>query len=187
MSLEFSPFQKINRLKRDCTITEKIDGSNGLIAFDERGNILVGSRKREIFPEGTPGLEKGCDNFGFAGWAYENKDTLFSYLGKGFHYGEWAGGSIQRGYHQDKRFYVFNTFRHDDIPAELLGIGLRRVPILFQGEFDTASVNMIMYGLAQGGSHLNPATRPEGVVVYHHALKQYFKVTYEHDVTGKPT
>jgi len=51
--LTFEPFQKISRLKRNCTITEKIDGTNSQIVFDLNGDVLVGSRKREIWPEGT--------------------------------------------------------------------------------------------------------------------------------------
>ncbi len=106
--LKFEPFNKIGRLKRTCTITEKIDGTNAQICFNAAGEMLVGSRKRQIWPEGFEGKDKGCDNAGFAKWAYENKDALFDFLGEGRHFGEWCGGKIQRGYGlTEKRFALF--------------------------------------------------------------------------------
>ena len=59
--LKFEKFSKIPRLNKTCTITEKIDGTNAQIVFDEDGRFIVGSRKREIFPNGTKGKEKNCD------------------------------------------------------------------------------------------------------------------------------
>jgi len=85
--MEFVKFGKIARLSRTVVITEKIDGTNGLIAIGEDGEFQVGSRNRWIAPEN--------DNMGFARWAYENKDELMG-LGAGFHYGEWWGQGIQR-------------------------------------------------------------------------------------------
>jgi hypothetical protein len=183
--LEFKKFGSIKRLNRDCTITEKVDGTNGLIAFANNGDILVGSRKREIFPEGTLGQDKGCDNFGFAKWAYNNREELFNYLGEGYHYGEWAGKGIQRGYGEDKKFYLFNTFRHKDIPSNLVEAGLAVVPVLYEGPFDTRVISEEMKALKEAGSSIGKDSQPEGVVVYHHASHSYFKVTYEHDATGK--
>jgi len=49
--LIFQGFPSIKRMRRGCVITEKIDGSNGQILFDEYGSMLVGSRRREITPE----------------------------------------------------------------------------------------------------------------------------------------
>lgn len=56
--LIFKPFEKLGRMKRGCTITEKIDGTNAQICFGEDGDILVGSRKRQIWPENW---KKTCD------------------------------------------------------------------------------------------------------------------------------
>ena len=101
--MEFRKFDKIARLSREIVVTEKIDGTNGLIAIGEDGEFQVGSRNQWITPE--------KDNAGFARWAYEHKDELMQ-LGKGFHYGEWWGQGIQRGYGLDeKRFSLFNTSR----------------------------------------------------------------------------
>lgn len=185
--LTFEPFPKLARLKRGCTITEKIDGTNAQIVFNEHGDMLVGSRKRQIWPEGTMGRGKGCDNFGFAGWAYENRDALFEFLGPGRHYGEWAGLGIQRGYNLDhKRFFLFNTARfgpgRQEIPVDTLA-ELDVVPVLYEGDFTTSAVDEVMQELYDLGSIINPLDRiePEGVVVYHHALRSSFKVTYAMD------
>jgi hypothetical protein len=153
--------------------------------------MLVGSRKREIWPEGTEGKSKGCDNMGFAKWAYDNKDRLFEFLGEGRHYGEWCGCGIQRRYNMDtKVFALFNTARfgpgRQEIPQDLQDIGLTVVPVLFEGLFASDTVDLAMDELQNTGSVFSEGfMKPEGVVVYHHALRNYFKVTYEHDMTGK--
>jgi len=189
--LVFEPFQKLSRMKRDCTITEKIDGTNAQICFGPDGELLVGSRKREIFPEGHEGKMKGCDNFGFAGWVYDNRDALWEYLGEGRHFGEWAGGKIQRGYGlPDKHFYLFNTSRHspnrNPIPDHLIAAGLACVPIIHaRVPFTTDIIDNTMDALRASGSHLNPDAEAEGIVVYHHALRDYFKITFDYDDVGK--
>lgn len=184
MDLEFVPYPKIGRLKRQCTVTEKIDGTNAQIVFDHDGNILCGSRKRQIWPNGTEGHDKACDNFGFAGWAYGCREELFEYLGPGRHYGEWAGAGIQNGYDgMEKGFYLFNTFREDSsdhIP------GLYKVPVLYQGDFASDLVDAIMNELLAHGSFINPGSAPEGIVIYHHGTRSLAKCTYEYDGTGKP-
>ena len=183
--LTFEPFPKLARLNRECVITEKIDGTNAQLVFSATGALLVGSRKRQIHPEGT--REKGSDNFGFAGWAYENRALLFDFLGEGRHYGEWAGGRIQRGYGlEQKRFFLFATHRFpsESIPPELKGAGLDAVPLLYEGPFCSETVDTEMENLRRH-SRVNDYHNPEGVVVYHTALKRSFKVTFEHDHTGK--
>ena len=40
----FEQFQKIRRLSREIIITEKIDGTNGLVQVNEDGSLFVGSR-----------------------------------------------------------------------------------------------------------------------------------------------
>jgi len=189
--LVFEPFDKIGRMKRECTITEKVDGTNSQILFDDVGNLLVGSRKREIWPEGTDGKPKGCDNVAFARWVYASREQLFAFLGEGRHFGEWCGGKIQRGYGlTEKKFLLFNTSRFGPgrqvIPDELEAKGLGAVPVLHNGIFTTDAVDKVMDELKRTGSRVNSGfMNPEGVVIYHHALRQYFKVTYEHDYTGK--
>jgi hypothetical protein len=183
--LKFVAFNKIGRMSAGCTITEKIDGTNAQLCFDKQGNMLVGSRKREIWPEGYPGKGKGCDNFGFAGWAYEHRFDLFDFLGEGRHYGEWAGQGIQRGYGlEEKRFFLFNTNRFGPgknvIPPELDSIGLDSVPVLYCGEFKSEVVDETMNGL-HGGSLINCHPEPEGIIIWYHGLKIYSKRTFEYE------
>jgi hypothetical protein len=103
----FESFPKIGRLSRNCTITEKIDGTNAQIYIGEDGEFLTGSRNRWV----TPGKQ---DNYGFSRWAHEHKDELMT-LGPGRHFGEWWGLGIQRGYGlQEKRFSLFATHRWRD-------------------------------------------------------------------------
>lgn len=86
--IEFVEFRKIPRLSRECVVSEKIDGTNGVICITEEGDFLVGCRSRWI--------DIHTDNHGFCKWALENKEELYK-LGVGTHYGEWWGSGIQRG------------------------------------------------------------------------------------------
>ena len=186
MELQFEEFSKIGRLNKECTITEKIDGVNGQITFDEDGNMLVGSRRREIFPEGTEGKPKGCDQNGLAQWAYKHQALLFDYLGTGRHFGEWAGKGINKRYPRltGKQFFLFNTFqwetKDNPIPDNLLCAGLTVVPILAIAPFSTELVDKTMADLKNGGSCLS-GDNPEGIVIYHHGLSTYMKVTFDFD------
>lgn len=194
-AIEFQPWPKTPRLFRDITITEKIDGTNAAVVVVEGRWVLeprdfgavasfnyedtaytVGaqSRKRLVFP--------GEDNFGFAGWVKENAVELAVALGDGIHYGEWWGKGIQRGYGQDsKNFSLFNTHRYADIMARSGGL-VDHVPVLYQGPFSTNAVNFELMGLGQLGSKAAPGfLDPEGVVVYHSAAGQVFKVLLEND------
>src|SRR3972149_2228793 len=102
--MDFRSFTKIPRFSREITVTEKIDGTNGVIGISDDGlDMFVGSRSQWITPQN--------DNFGFAKWAYANKDELLK-LGPGIHFGEFWGMGIQRGYNlEEKRFSLFNTSR----------------------------------------------------------------------------
>lgn len=180
--LTFEKFPKMARLRRECVITEKIDGTNAQIVFNEDGDILTGSRNRIIVP--------GDDNYGFAAWAYENREGLFEVLGKGRHYGEWWGRGIQRNYGLDVRtFSVFNTARwmHDDMEKLAQVPGLNVVPVLYSGLFTDKAIDDAMEELAENGSSAMPGfNNPEGVIIWHSATRAYYKRTFEHDETGKP-
>jgi len=174
--LEFREFTKIARLSREMIVTEKIDGTNGLIAIGENGEFQVGSRSRWITPQD--------DNHGFARWAYEHKDELMQ-LGTGFHYGEWWGLGIQRGYGlKEKRFSLFNVSRWSDDTARPACCHV--VPTLYVGMFDTDYIVTIMARLLNSGSVAAKGfMKPEGVVIYHTAARLYFKKTFEKDDGGK--
>ena len=170
--MEFRKFNKIARLSREIVVTEKIDGTNGLIAIGEDGEFQVGSRNQWITPE--------KDNAGFARWAFSHKDELML-LGEGFHYGEWWGQGIQRGYGlKEKRFSLFNTSRwsDDSVRPECCHV----VPTLYTGMFDTTRIEAVLEHLSYYGSVAAPGfMQPEGVVIYHTAGNLYFKKTIEGD------
>ena len=99
----FIEFPKIARLARECIVTEKIDGTNGVICITEDGDLFAGSRSQWITP--------AQDNYGFAKWVEGNKAELLK-LGPGYHYGEWWGQGIQRNYSlREKRWSLFNVSR----------------------------------------------------------------------------
>lgn len=200
---EFTPFPSLSRLYRGCVITEKIDGTNAQIYVpeDPAEPLLAGSRSRWLTAGGTG------DNFGFGAWVAAHADELRAGLGPGRHFGEWWGSGIQRRYGltgEDKRFSLFNTGRwapflaHPDQVAGLLArfqaqepglIGTATppacchvVPVLFAGTFSDAIVRAALDHLAANGSVAAPGfTKPEGVVVYHAASRESFKVTLDGD------
>ncbi len=171
---DFEPFQKIARLSRECTITEKIDGTNGCIFIGEQGEFLVGSRTRWITPED--------DNFGFARWAHEHREELLT-LGVGRHFGEWWGQGIQRKYDQDrKRFSLFNTHKWSEVRPRCCDV----VPVLYNGIFNTEVVSTAIEHLREFGSQAGLGFRkPEGIIIYHHAANLYFKKTLDKDEEWK--
>lgn len=174
MSDSYPEFGKIPRLYRECCITEKIDGTNGLIAI-QNGVMRVGSRTKWITPVN--------DNFGFAKWAETNREELLK-LGDGLHYGEWWGQGIQRRYGlTEKRFSLFNTSRWT---PENTPKCCHVVPVLWSGIFSTDAARSCIENLRENGSLAAPGfMRPEGVVVYHVAAGSYFKATLESDEERK--
>jgi hypothetical protein len=181
--VDFVGWPKIGRLKRDCVITEKIDGTNGSIYIPddtkpiilEDGRevpFLVGSKNRWIFPE--------SDNFGFAKWAYEDQDELLK-LGPGRHFGEWWGQGIQRKYDlEEKRFSLFNTSRWMNSPD--LPSCCSVVPIMYEGLFDSWFVDCCLDALKEKGSKASPGfMNPEGVVIFLKATNHMYKVTIDND------
>jgi RNA ligase-like protein len=168
---EFRPYPKMARLHRDTIITEKIDGTNACVVVDGL-NLYAQSRKRIITPE--------QDNFGFALWVQEHSEELME-LGDGYHYGEWWGLGIQRGYDLDeKRFSLFNPDT-ENIP-ECCHV----VPVLDRCTFSQAAIRAQLSMLERNGSQAAPGYGyPEGVVVYHAAARLAFKVTLENDEKPK--
>jgi RNA ligase len=210
--IEFREWPKITRLNRPMIVTEKIDGTNAAVIVhplfaDERraaGSIVVGrggskggmegivvhafgnennqylvgaqSRKKLI----SPGKQ---DNAGFAGWVREHAQELAEGLGEGYHYGEWWGKGIQRGYGLDhKRFSLFNVTRWRDERPSCCHV----VPTLYEGIFDTDEINFQTSALLDDGSHAAPGwNRPEGVVAFHVPSGRSYKVLCENDELPK--
>lgn len=186
--MEFVAFPKLSRYNRDIIITEKIDGTNAQVSITEDGQVFAGSRNRWLT------VDK--DNMGFAKWVEDNKDDLMQ-LGPGRHFGEWWGQGIQRGYGlKEKRFSLFNVSRWND---ETKPKCCHVVPILYSGPWVVPGTNnaIIHKGtgiavkdvfelLAMNGSYAVPGyMKPEGIVVFHTAGLHGYKITFEHDATGK--
>ena len=193
--MEFRAWPKTTRLFRDIVVTEKIDGTNACVMIghaDQEYNerYLIGefagytvfaqSRKRVITPKD--------DNAGFARWVSENVKGLVNELGPGYHYGEWWGNGVNRGYgleKGDKRFSLFNTSQwgHFADPEQFPNIpGLGVVPVLYHGPMETDAVDDCLYALDTYGSQaVFGYMNPEGIVVYHTASRQAYKVTLDGD------
>ncbi len=170
--VEFEAFPKIARLSRECTVTEKIDGTNACIIVSTDGVCSAQSRTRII--------TLATDNFGFAAWVSKNAERLSEILGPGRHFGEWWGSGIQRGYGlKEKRFSLFNTHRWGELePNDLVSV----VPVLYEGLFDTAVIEAQMTLLGATGSKAAPGfMNPEGVVIFHKASGILFKKTLDKD------
>jgi len=205
MALEFVEFDKIARLNREVIVTEKIDGSNAQVhirvaagdslehGYDcqvEIGGVAhylrTGSRNRWIAHVGSDDLN------GFGRWAYQNAHELAA-LGAGAHFGEWWGAGIQRKYGlTEKRWSLFNVGRW--CPAhEALGekqmyppLCCHVVPILWTGVGMDVGVTTAIERLRVNGSTAAPGfMQPEGVVAFHTASRNLFKVTLERDSEPK--
>ena len=163
--MEFKAWPKIPRWENDTIIvTEKIDGTNACIYIGTDGEFGCQSRSKIITPEE--------DNYGFAKWAYEHKEELMK-LGHGYHYGEWYGLGIQRGYQlNEKRFALFNTYR----PIESMPEGVSKVPILYQGAYTETILRELESNLRTKGSNITPGyMNVEGMVVYFQQTKRLVK------------
>lgn len=163
--MEFKPWPKIVRVekRRVPVFTEKIDGTNACIVIGPNGEFACQSRTRFITPEE--------DNHGFARWAYQNKKAIIEGLGEGYHFGEWWGNGIQRGYNmEEKIFSLFNTRRwgdHNPPPA-----GIQVVPIL-----PVTTVEEAIKWLKVNGSKAAPGwDKPEGSVMYDPDTDTCFKI-----------
>ena len=181
---EFQEFKKIPRLSREIIITEKIDGTNGVIYISDDGlEMYVGSKSRW--------LDDHNDNFGFWHWVMDNKEELMK-LGKGYHYGEWWGKGIQRNYGlNEKRFSLFNVGRwvkEGELKEkqEYCPDCCYIVPILYKGIFDTAMIESQLNFLKEVGSMAcHGFMNPEGIIIYHVPSRYYFKKTIKNDEKGK--
>lgn len=147
--------------------------------------VFAQSRSRLIAPDN--------DNYGFAKWVLKNADALVATLGEGTHFGEWWGSGIQRKYGltgDDKRFSLFNTKRWSTEAGldALEGSGIRAlnvVPTLYEGLYSQGNINTSIDALRRHGSFAADFPRAEGIVIFHHASRDMFKVTLEGDEAPK--
>lgn len=163
MTIKFKAWPKIPRIENKKEFyTEKLDGTNACIIIDEEGNFACQSRSRIITPEE--------DNYGFAKWAYANKDELMK-LGEGHHFGEWWGQGIQRGYGlEEKRFSLFNTHRWGDHTSSTPAC-ISVVPIIYKNSIEEAKQFLIENGSLAAPGYMNV----EGVVIFDYYTQGYYK------------
>lgn len=185
----FLEYPAISRLWRRMLVTEKIDGTNGLIAIED-GILRVGSRTRW--------LDEQNDNYGFWRWSMDHREELLT-LGDGRHYGEWWGKSIQRHYGlEERRFSLFDVSRFHLAGAEPRKIEkldprverwterlpscCHLVPMLYDGLFSTDTIKTVAETLRIDGSRAALGwNQPEGIVIFHTAGNCGFKVTFDKD------
>lgn len=193
--MEFLPFPKIPRLKREICVTEKIDGTNAQVhirPIDSTTALEFGIDTQITLPDGRPALLRagsrnrwlpnspdGNDNYGFGAWTYFNAHELAK-LGEGQHFGEWWGLGIGRGYRMtEKRFSLFNVHRWAD-GRQPRPACCHVVPTLGWGDWTLA--DECLARLREHGSVAAPGCmNPEGIIIYHGASKSYFKATLDKD------
>lgn len=176
---EFVAYKKIPRYQRDIVISEKIDGTNAVIHFTEDGVMTAGSRTRWIAPG------KSTDNHGFAQWAEDNYSDLLV-LGSGYHFGEWYGSGINRGYGLIKGEKRLALFIHPEEKGRELPKCCEVTPRLYTGPRDEYMINRSLELLRTQGSYAVPGyMKPEGIVIFDTASRGLHKITLEHDEMPK--
>lgn len=187
MMPDFKKYGSIQRLSSEtCHITEKIDGTNGIIYIPQYVDepVIAGSRERWLSnPDGTP-PEKVKDNYGFAAWVYE-RAALLRALGPGVHYGEFFGLGIQRKYDMPRKAWVSFEFWRDENRRPLMD-DVYYIPVLYSGEYNDAVIVSCIERLRIGGSVLCPGfMEPEGVVITLDKTKVKFKKFLKNDTIKK--
>jgi hypothetical protein len=164
---------------------------------EDKFYLFAGSRNRWLK------IGKQSDNHGFASWVKEHGAELVM-LGEGRHFGEWYGKGINRGYGlEGKRFALFNVSKWHDkrLEKRLINVDEKTgeqtftevapdccevVPILYQGDFCTQTINGVLDILKTVGSKAVPGYNlPEGIVILHTASNHLYKKTIENDQKPK--
>ena len=174
--MEFKPWPKIPRVEnRKEYYTEKIDGTNAciIISFEPADENTIATNLTEVGPismwaqSRSQFITPNKDNYGFARWAANNATELFK-LGEGYHFGEWWGLGIQRGYNQtEKKFSLFNTHRE----AASLPACVSQVPTIHANSVEEAKEILITGGSLAAPGFMNV----EGVVIFEYNTKTYWK------------
>lgn len=157
---EFKAYKKTSRLENvTCRITEKLDGTNALIYIDHDTNtILAGSRSRWLMAN-----SKTKDNFGFGAWVEANRDELLK-LPNGYHYGEWVGKGIQRGYNMsDRQLYLFNQDYLEAFQCKCV----KFVPFIkmYSLSYLQTIIDQLQEQFIKTGSILDSNTKAEGLII----------------------
>lgn len=183
--IPFKAWPKTTRRKSKCTISEKLHGSNGALAFKvtaeiNTNNVYIINVEFAVQTRNRIVTVKD-DQTGIAKWAEDNKETLIADLvyfepvpkpGLYYHYGEF----MTRG-HKEPHFYLFNTRRWSGI--EFATPTLKVVPVLYEGIYYDGIVDECLENLRKYGSQVHPGLPAEGVVIYYQGNDTMFK-----DYTG---
>jgi hypothetical protein len=232
---QFKKWSSTPRFHKGLHITMKIDGTNGGVSVEIVGHedmswhysgqvpedatyvthrtedgsdpgfgylVRAQSRKRIITPTN--------DNYGFAGWVWDNAEALANTLGMGYHYGEWYGEGIQGNPMgvAGRKWALFNTWHwarpENAIALKNSGIpGITHVPVLHDeqthGPADYMTIPDIMDNLYKWGdlvegyrthpyankmdSHM--VKEPEGIIVWHRETQQKYKILLNNDSIHK--
>ena len=178
-TVNYNSFPSIERLENIyCIISEKIDGTNGLIEINET-NVRFGSRNRYVF--------FNDDNAGFANF-FRDYEARFKDAAKDIItdesyplriYGEWFGCGIQRNYGlKDKFFMPFHLFYSKKL-IEYQIPNIVTPNIMYAGKFSIEVVDACMQQLKLDGSGVvKNYKQPEGIVIffpkYNFRLKETF-------------
>lgn len=181
----YNSFPSIERLENIyCVISEKIDGTNGLIEINET-NVRFGSRNRYI--------SFSDDNAGFANF-FRHYEARFEDVAKDIItkepessdesyplriYGEWFGCGIQRGYGLKDKFFMPFSFFYGEKLIEYQVPNVITPNIMYTGKFSMEVVNTCMQQLKLNGSGVvKDYKQPEGIVIffpkYNFRLKETF-------------
>lgn len=201
--MDFKPFSKIPRLSREIVITEKIDGTNGVIGIWNRNELSSEQLDGNKFPYMSVGMDYvilagsrtkwidiHSDNAGFGRWVSDNREELIQ-LGIGYHHGEWWGKKIKRGYNlKEKRFSLFNVSRwtsefNDKVESNLWNAAneysticneisvCHVVPFLWKGMFETNKINDALESLKNWGSFASKDFMRPEGIVIYHVPSGY--------------
>lgn len=184
--MDFKSFPDVKQIgKAAITITQKLHGTNAQIVvfpvYDMDGTTLLrydvqaGSRNRWLTPDD--------DNFGFAKYVEENKQSIIELLGEGTWFGEWAGPGINSSEGlKEKTFAIFNIARIEGKPLPPRMVG---VPLLYKGAFSSEAIDAAYNDLKTNGSKLVPGyMSPEGVVVHLLGTDLRFKKVFKPEETA---
>jgi hypothetical protein len=209
--VEFTAWPKTLRLYRTIIVTEKIDGTNAGVHIRKLGDVasqgyrmrdlgdayppqadcvLVGSDVYQVTAQSRTRLiypGKDTDNYGFAGWVRDNATRLVDLLGEGLHMGAYWGKGINRAYGLDaRRFSLFNTDKYAKLCADVGGVIVAPVPLIYQGMFSDSEIKGALADLAYNGSWAAPGfMNAEGVCVWHSQTRSVFKVTLDNQDCSK--
>lgn len=194
--IDFVKWAKIPRFNREWEVTEKIDGTNGILLWSEEYHPEYCLGAVKDFTDGEPELflyagsrtrwlTRKADNHGFANWASDYAPALAT-LGKGRHFGEWWGAGIQRRYGlEGKRFSLFDVNKYNDMP---MPAQVSTVPLIARVTSPGLDYKIegILNDLRATGSYAAPGfDKPEGIVLRHSQSGDRFKILLEGDEVAK--